>query len=339
MMFKYAVQCLVGCLAVCPLLAQQVGTAAGPAPAPLAEDWARLRVNPASLEPLSYAVIGTAETPDFTRQLLRVQWRTGDPIDLYVIKPYGVAKPQVILYLYGFPSNNDRFRDDAWCKRATQGGFAAVGFVSALTGDRYANRPMKEWFVSELRESLGTSVHDVQMVLNYLATREDLVVNEVGMFGQGSGGSIAILAATADSRITVLDVLDPWGDWPDWFKTSPEVPEDERATYLRPEFLERLTVLDPSLYLSHLKLKRLRVEQVMDEPVTPLDAKEKIGAAIPRSEDLVRYKNERAHLESWRVTGLTGWIRDQMRPSPSSLSENHSAVARPSSTLLVTDGK
>ena len=64
--------------------------------------------------------------------------------------------------------------------------------MPALTGQRYHDRPMKEWFVSELRESLATSAHDVQMVLNYLASRGDVDMNRVGMFGDGSGASIAI---------------------------------------------------------------------------------------------------------------------------------------------------
>jgi iron complex outermembrane receptor protein len=81
--------------------------------------------------------------------------------------------------------------------RATEGGFAAIGFVSALTGHRFHNRSMKEWFISELQEALGTSVHDVPMILNYLSTRGDLDMDNIGMFGQGSGGAIAILAASA----------------------------------------------------------------------------------------------------------------------------------------------
>jgi hypothetical protein len=286
-----------------------------PAAAKRAEDWNVLSVDPATLQPLSYAVIGTTETADFTRELLRVQWRVADPIDLYVVKPHGVEKPPVVLYLYSYPSDTDRFRDDGWCRRATQDGFAAVGFVSALTGQRYAYRPMREWFVSELQESLGASTHDVQMILNYLARRGDLSVQQVGMLGQGSGGAIAVLAAEADPRIAVLDLLNPWGDWPDWFRTSPQVPDQERAAYLQPEFLKRVANLDPVLYLPHLHLKALRVEQVMDEPITPNDAKQKIGAAVQPPDQLVRYADEKEHMVSWRVTGLSGWIHSQLRPA------------------------
>jgi len=69
---------------------------------------------------------------------------------------------------------------------------------------------MKEWFVSELQESLGKSAHDVQMVLNYLADRGDVDMGNVGVFGVGAGGTIAVMAASVDSRIKAIDLLDPW---------------------------------------------------------------------------------------------------------------------------------
>jgi len=337
---NFSVLILVGGLAVCSLAAQMIGgqtkigdsgggisQLADSSPVKPKEDWTVLPVNPASLEPLSYAVIGKAELPEFTRELLRVQWRSGDPIDLYVVRPHGVEKPPVVLYLYSFPSDSDRFRDDGWCKRATQGGFAAVGFASALTGQRYENRPLKNWFISELQESLGTSAHDVQMILNYLEKRGDMDMDRVAMFGQGSGGTIAVLAAQADSRIKVLDLLNPWGDWTDWLKSSPQVPEDERAGYLKPEFLQGVANLDPVRYLPQLHLKGLRVQQVMNEPITPMAAKEKIAAAILRPEQIIRYKDELAYRDAWRVSGLAGWIREQLRPSTALLSTENQQKA------------
>ena len=141
------------------------------------------------------------EETEFVREFIHVQWRPGDPIYLYVVRPRNVPRPPVVLYLYGHPSDIDRYQNDGWCKRTTSGGYAAVGFVPALTGQRYHDRPMKEWFVSELQESLGKSAHDVQMVLNYLAQRGDLDMDHVGIFGVGAGGTIATMAASVDPRI------------------------------------------------------------------------------------------------------------------------------------------
>jgi hypothetical protein len=123
--------------------------------------------------------------------------------------------------------------------------------------------------------------------------------------------------AVADPRIAALDLLNPWGDWPDWLKTSPVVPEEERAKYLTPEFLQKASIVDPVAYLPQLKDRALRVLQIMDDPNTPPAARDKIAAAVPRGR-LVQYKDWAAHRDAWRVTGLSGWIAAQfgMKPQP-----------------------
>jgi acetyl esterase/lipase len=169
---------------------------------------------------------------------------------------------------------------------------------------------MREWFISELQESMGSSTHDVQLLIDYLAARKDLSAEQVGIFGQGSGASIAILSAAADNRIGVLDLLNPWGDWPDWLKTSPVVSEEESARYLTPEFLQRASAVDPATYLPQLNDRKLRVQQIMDDGDTPAAAKDKIAAATPPGQ-LIQYPNQAAHREAWLKTGLTGWIASQ----------------------------
>lgn len=255
------------------------------------------------------------EAPRFTRELLQVQWRRGDAIDLYVIKPKGVEKPAAILYLYSYPTETDRFKDDAYCERVTSGGFAAIGFVSALTGHRYHSRPMKEWFVSQLQESLVTSVHDVQMVLNYLAARGDVDMNRIGMFGAGSGGSIAILAAATDSRIKAIDLLDPWADWPDWMAGSSLIPENERPSYLKPEFLKKIALFDPVQWLPKLTSERMRIMNVMDDNVTPKICRQRLESAAGPSVQVVHYDDTRALFGASTGGRIFQWIKQQLPAS------------------------
>ena len=119
-----------------------------PPPSPYGqEDLHSLQIDTSSLHPATPVAGDTGNFAEFTRELFEVEWRNGDPIDLYVIKPRGVAKPPVILYLYSYPSDTDRFRDNEYCKRLVADGYAAVGFVSAMTGGRYHDRPMREWFI------------------------------------------------------------------------------------------------------------------------------------------------------------------------------------------------
>jgi hypothetical protein len=280
------------------------------------ENWSALPLTQSGLNTTKYVavVMGKWDEAAYTRELVRLQWRLDDPIDLYVVLPHATKNPAAVLYLYDYRFDTERFRDDGWCTRATEGGIAAVGFTTALSIERFHSRPLKEWFVSELQESLGASTHDVQMILNYLASRGDIDMQRIGMFGQGGGGAIAILAAAVDPRITALDILNPWGDWPDWLKNSRQIPDDERARYVTPQFLDRVKNLDPIEYLPMLDGRAVRIQQVMDDPVTPIEAKDKIAAAIRPPQQLVRFDDMATHAASLQKSGISGWLRSQLNP-------------------------
>jgi hypothetical protein len=284
----------------------------------LFEDWNTLKI-PSNLQTPDPMPPLVGNFPEFTRELVQVTWRPWDIIDLYVIKPVGVKNPPVILYLYSFPSDTDRFKDDEFARIATKNGFAAVGFVSALTGPRFHDRPTKEWFVSELPEALGSSVHDVQLILNYLDKRGDLDMTRVGMYGDGSGASIAIMAAAVDPRIQALDLFDPWGDWPDWLAQSKLILiEDERAMYLKPEFLKKVENLDPVKYLPQLKTQRVRLQYMYTDAVTPKSARRRFEAATPLSAmpNVYYYANAKEFLKSQVETGkMFDWLKQQLVPA------------------------
>jgi hypothetical protein len=278
------------------------------------EDWTSPAVNTSHLLPVAPLGGFIDDThPAYTVQLLQLQWRWGDPLDLYVIKPTAVKNPPVILDLYGYPAGTEPYRNEIFQSALTKDGFAAVGFVSALTGHRYHDRPMKEWFLSELQESLATSAHDVQMVLNYLTARGDLDMSRVGMFGQGSGATIAILAAASDPRIKVLDVLDPWGDWPTWMATSPFVPEDERAEYVKPAYLKKAATMETLEWLPKIQAKKFRLQQNLFETDTPKAVKEKLRSAVPVGTTVVLYKTLQEFNTAFPHSTNLEWIQNELR--------------------------
>jgi hypothetical protein len=259
-----------------------------------------------------------SEEPGYISEWVTVSWRSDDPIYLYVIRPTGVKKPPVVIYLYDYPEETDVFRDDDWCARKTAGGYAAVGFVPALSGHRYHNRPMKEWFVSELQEALGKSAHDVQMVLNYLAERGDVDMNNVGMFGVGAGATIATAAASVDSRIKALDLVDPWGDWPVWMAKSNVVPEEERANYVKPDFLQRIAAFDPVALLPRSTIPHVRLNQSAAGSGVPVGASQKIAAALPAGAERHSFADSE-QFDQMAAQGGSGfdWIKQQLKVAQS----------------------
>lgn len=283
------------------------------APSDQSERFDLLTLQGSHLEPRQPLLLEKAVLPEFTRELWQVQWRSGDPIDLYIIKPANISKPPVVLFLYSYPADTDRFRDDVYCRTVTAYGFAAVGFVSALTGQRYHDRPWKQWFLSEFPESLATTVHDVQMILNYLGSRSDLDSSRAGMFGQGSGGTIAILAAASGARLKAIDVLDPWADWPDWFQQSRLVDDQMRPQFTAPAFLASIANFDPVEWLPKLQNRTLRLRETSFDPNTPEIAKQHLTAALGPNADIVRYNSVDDYKERAAANGnILAWLSRQI---------------------------
>jgi pimeloyl-ACP methyl ester carboxylesterase len=280
------------------------------------EDWTKLAVTRSQFAPTSPIEAGVQTQPGFTRELLQVEWRGGDPIDLYIVRPANVVKPPVVLFLYSWPTDTDTFRNDAWCINVTRHSFAAVGFVSALTGHRYHSRPWKESFVSELPEALGKSVHDVQLLLDYLATRNDLDITRAGMFGQGSGGTIALLAASVDPRLKAIDVIDPWADWPDWFHSSPLAQDGSRPEYVTAAFLEKAAPFDPTFVSPKMAQHNVRLEQTVFNPSVPIAARERLRNVWRDKATYILYANEEQYRSQAMSNGqILDWLQARLGQS------------------------
>ncbi len=278
------------------------------------EDWGSLVIGTSNLKPEPPLVGQEDDTQkEFTRTLVQVKWRPGDPIDLWIILPKGVKNPPAVVYLYGADQDLSRFRDNNYCSRITSGGVAAVGFVAALTGPRFHDRPMKQWFMSELQESLGSTVHDVKFILDYLAERGDVDMKRIGMFGEGTGGTIAILAAAADSRIKVVDALDPWGDWPNFLKDSPVVAEaPDHEAFMKPAFMKSVANLDPVKWLPELKTP-VRIQQVRQDEAMPMVCKDNIKSAAPKQAEVVRFELPMDLTKREGEGRLFEWMKDQLQ--------------------------
>jgi len=142
------------------------------------ESWQTISLQDSGLllGPVDGVVLSKIDLPEgCTRELLHMQWRPVDPIDVYVIRPDGIEKPPIGLFLLNYTFDTVVFRSSYWCNQAKQNHLAIIGFGSAFSVQRFhAPRTMKQWFVSELQESLATSTHDVQMILNYAQARKDL---------------------------------------------------------------------------------------------------------------------------------------------------------------------
>jgi hypothetical protein len=157
-------------------------------------------------------------------------------------------------------------------------------------------------------------------------------MSRIGMFGVGSGGTIAILAAAADPRIKTIDVIDPWGDWPDWMAKSSLIPEVERPRYLTPEFLKKVAPLDPVKWFPQLTSQRIRLQQVLDDSITPKIVQQRIRKASPRTAQRITFHTTRQFSGAESGDRLLRWVKTQVGPAsplqPAISSQNSNATKR-----------
>ncbi len=251
-------------------------------------------------------------TATFVREQWALTWRPLDRVVFYVVKPVGKTRPRVCLYIYTFPQGLDRWRNDEFCARVVGQGVAAVGMESALTGERYRFRPMKEYFISELAEALAKSTHDVSYLIDHLATRKDLDASKVGVFGTGSGGTIGLLAAAADPRVRAVDAINPWGAWPEWVKDTTTFPDSERAAYRKRAYLDRAAAFDPVRWLPRLKGRAVRMQFVKNDLSVPPAARARLVKAAPAGSVVEEYSDNLHHYQAVSGGRMFEWMAERL---------------------------
>ncbi len=315
-------------LLLCTLLVSGC-LAAGPS-----EDWNTLKLDSSTFTQPAPIVGEHDEFPAFTEDLVRVQWRPADPIYLYVMVPKLVRNPPVVLYLYNYDTETYRFLNEKFAALLTERGVAAVGFSSALSGHRFHDRSMRQWFVSELPESLVATTHDVQMIINYLSTRHDVDVSRIGMFGEGSGAAIAALTASVERRIKAVDLLNTWGDWPAWIAKTSVIPDEERSMLNATAFLDKVAALDPLRFLPLLKIP-VRLQYINSDGAIPSQVRKHMESSVPPQAVVI--PTEKAFAEYKATSGqlFLNWIKDQLlalpegsRSEPAAASERSQSPSR-----------
>ena len=108
--------------------------------------------------------------------------------------------------------------------------------------------------------------------------------------------------------------MDPWGDWPDWLAKSGLVPENERAQYVKPDFLKNAAPFDPVQWFGQVKIP-VRLQYLSDPVVTPQIARDRITAAAPKQTRIIPHKEAVAQYKAAKLK-FFDWIKDQLRPAP-----------------------
>ena len=137
------------------------------------------------------------------------------------------------------------------------------------------------------------------------------------MFGEGSGGTIALLAASVDPRIKAVDVLNPWGDLEGMAGSISACSQCGKVPItLKPGLSGLRRSAGPAsgpcrrgeLRACHSVCSRNLWDDTTSTPARNA-ARERIAAALPASASLAQYKDKQDYFEK---VGNNGKMLDWM---------------------------
>jgi hypothetical protein len=91
------------------------------------------------------------------------------------------------------------------------------------------------------------------------------------------------------------------------------VPGEERADYVKPEFLKKAAALDPVDWLPRMQAQKFRLQDAIFESNTPKAAKEKLRAVVPTGATIAIYKTPEDFNAVVRGKTELQWIRSELR--------------------------
>jgi len=191
-------------------------------------------------------------------------------------RPKGLAEGKkapavVVLHILGGDFQLSRL----FCNNLAQRGVAALFLKMPYYGPRRdpdSKRRMISPKPEETVEGMTQAVLDIRRGAAWLAARDEVNPDELGIFGISLGGITGALAATAEPRLKNVCLLLAGGDLGKVVIESKEIEKYKKEFGKLPdkdEFLTKLKVIDPVTYGSNVKGRRILMLNAKDDEVIP----------------------------------------------------------------------
>ncbi len=191
-------------------------------------------------------------------------------------RPKGLAEGKkapgvVVLHILGGDFQLSRL----FCNNLAQRGVAALFLKMPYYGPRRdpaSSRRMISPKPEETVEGMTQAVLDIRRGAAWLAAREEVNPDELGIFGISLGGITGALAATAEPRLKNVCLLLAGGDLGKVVIESKEIEKYTKEFGKLPdkdEFLAKLKVIDPVTYGANTKGRRILMMNAKEDEIIP----------------------------------------------------------------------
>lgn len=169
--------------------------------------------------PLDVRIVEKTEEPSYVREKIVFRGVRDSHVPGYLAIPKTGTPPYpVVLQLHGLGGSKANWWDDEGFSRGgqvTQGllgaGYAVLALDAQYHGERLVNNGyeppgvmvFERGWLHRYRDLLVQSVVEYRRALDYLATREEIDADRVGMIGYSMGGHMTFILTGIDPRIDV----------------------------------------------------------------------------------------------------------------------------------------
>jgi cephalosporin-C deacetylase-like acetyl esterase len=207
--------------------------------------------------------------------------------ELYRARQVGKRPAVVVLHILG----GDFVLARLFCHALNQGGTTALFLKMPYYGPRRVpglNRRMIAEDPEETVAGMTQAVLDIRRAAAFLASREDVDADQLGILGVSLGGITASLAAEAEPRLNNVCLLLAGGDFPRIALESAEF-KKERDRFLASgkdptTLLEGVRPVDPLTYGELLRDRRVLMLNAKSDEVIPRSCTEALWTAAGKPE-------------------------------------------------------
>ena len=258
-------------------------------------------------QPLNAVVTETKEAPAAIEERIEFDSPKGGRVAGLLIRPKGAARPPVVLFLHGLGGSKTDARLAATLLVPEK--IAVLGLDAACHGDR--KKEGEDFFSTDLantRDHIIQSVVDYRRALDYLATRDDVDADTVGLIGASLGAILGSMVTASDQRIKTCLLIVGGGDW----RTIVEKSQHPAAQRLREAIAGDVSALDdvdPTKWVARISPRPVWMLNGRQDKIIPQAAAQALYQAARDPKKIIWYDG--GHMPPMPLIGRTikQWLR------------------------------
>ncbi|NQT82972.1 alpha/beta hydrolase [bacterium] len=200
-------------------------------------------------------------------KLLLGGWDSSDPVPAIAVYPKGRTALPLVVLLHWFQGRKEDM--EPWARELAPKEFFVLAIDLHLHGERgvrgiFARPDLpslgEEYSVFVHQVSIAHSAHDFPFILKSLDGRKEIDLSRIGVGGISMGGSLAIVLAWQEKRISaVASLVGACDFWWDVTKFSPGPQQEKKKRSYSPRVKRLVSSIDPWPRLNHMPPKALFV--------------------------------------------------------------------------------